>query len=135
MLLLFGYPKLRNPSKGIHTLMFQENYQWTLISLLVAHRTILKHWISPTPPTLSEIKKELKLLLFREKLDNILQNDGCDQRLESRWRSFIDKHLMATEESSLQTLFRFTSSVFLTPTVTYGNPFQILGRYFHLQGL
>lgn len=71
----------------------------------IFHPEIQKSFIQK----LSEIKRDLKTLLFREKLDIILQNDWHNKSFETRWRSFIDICLTTFEVSSLQTPFVFTS--------------------------
>lgn len=66
--LLFGCNTLTIPALGPHLMVHHRKIPWMAICFLVAKKAILKQWIS-TPPMLADIKQDLTLLLYRERLD------------------------------------------------------------------
>lgn len=80
LLLIFGYWNKQLFSGSPNITSFKHK-SWILISLLVVRRTILKNWTLSIGPTISLIKRELPLLLYREKI-------GTDCTLPSSRASF-----------------------------------------------
>lgn len=103
------------PDQGAHTPSRTHHLpQWISICLLPAWRTILKHWISFQPPSIMAVKRELKLLLYREQLEicspkrarkNVSPNDG---RLSKRQLFKITK-IILTVSLPLQDMAFFIS--------------------------
>lgn len=100
MLLLFEYSPKTSATPATSKPLPLENPQWTLLTLLIARRTILNHWISPSPLTVSETIKALKTLLFQVKFDAMLHKNWPNTKLKKKhWASFIDRCLTTSEKA------------------------------------
>lgn len=68
ILCLFGHGDILEYANPSHKPKFST---WTWLCLLTAHKPILKSWVVPTPPSLSIVKKDLKILLYNWKIGHI----------------------------------------------------------------
>lgn len=85
LLCLFGY----TPQTAPPTTRGPTNIpQWAHLLLLVARRTIMKNWISTTPPALPEVKKAMMSLFYMERLDTLSLNFRSTSRFFMRWRKY-----------------------------------------------
>lgn len=81
---------------------------WTHICLLVARRTIMSHWIKPTPPSLQAMKKALLSLFYLERLDTMVLNFWPTSRFFIRWRKFMEHTFSQEELQNLMQPFCYT---------------------------
>lgn len=104
LLCLFSIP----PSSSSLTTVPQNIPHWAHLCLLVARRTIMSHWISATPPTLTMFKKALASLFHLERLDTITLNLRSTSRFFKRWRKYIEATFASQALIEIMNPFRYT---------------------------
>lgn len=83
-------------------------HQWSHLCLLAARRVLMKTWTKPPPPSITLLKKELTELLYKEKLDAVLQNHVPTKRFFIRWRQYIEGTFSPSEISELMSSFQYS---------------------------
>lgn len=82
LLCIFGCEPLPSTSSSAGSLNLT---QWTHITLLVARRTIMSHWIKPTPPSLPAVECSMLSFFNLERLNTIVLNFRSTSRFFARW--------------------------------------------------
>lgn len=111
LLLIFGYwdPILLPWSKtALTTIGSTKNPKdttshkgWSLTCLLTARRTILKNWITPVSPNISQVKRDLMQLLLKDRLNTDFKQKNSSDHFYSKWQAFMHASLSKEEISNV----------------------------------
>lgn len=85
-----GNLKVNTPHKG-----------WILTCLLIARRTILKHWISPPHPNIAQVKRELLHLLIKDRINTDFKQTTSSDRFHFKWHTFMLSSLSQEEIANM----------------------------------
>lgn len=105
LLLIFGYW-----DKQLLMWSSKANFQhldWILIYLLVARRSILKNWVSSHFPKILQIKRELLLSLYKDKINTDFNHKASSKHLYLRWCAFPDSTLSHEELKTFESSFSY----------------------------
>lgn len=82
--------------------------QWTHITLLLARRMIMFHWIKPTPISLPALEYSMLMLFNLERLDTIVLNFRSTTHFFARWRNYMEATFTQKELLDIMQPFKFT---------------------------
>lgn len=84
---------------------------WSLTCLLIARRIILRNWISPSHPNITQVKRELSHLLTKDRINTDFKQKSSSDRFHSKWHTFMLSSLSQEEIANVsQSTFSYHDS-------------------------
>lgn len=87
--LLLPWSQTTNLNTSGNSNGISSNKDWVLICCLIACKTILKNWTTSHCPSISQIKRELLLLLSKDRLNTDFKQVKSRARFYSKWQTFM----------------------------------------------
>lgn len=94
-----------------------KSLKWVQISLKMARRCLIRHWINHMPPTVGKVETDLQYLFRLEKMDCELfhtTHSPSQRTFLRRWKDYIELQFSIHMQKWIENLFEYNKETLKT---------------------